>query len=266
MEKKCFIIMPLSEPDGYAKGHFNRVYQYILVPACRLAGFSPLRVGDPSISDSPLDIINTMIESEIVICDLSTNDTHALYGFAIRQATGLPVTLIKDLRTNVSANIPEYAKVEYDDSLRIDTVQNEIETLSEALKKAFADEGGPNPLISQLNIGSARVPELNIPAYTVYSIDSPSSAEASQEGGDEEEKVAPLPIISPLSDYVGEPLTQHDIDKLKVGDFFFHMNYGKGEILTINKQTRNLLVKVYFESGAKIFVLHPSDIFRMIKG
>jgi hypothetical protein len=264
MEKKCFIIMPLSEQDGYAKGHFNRVYQYILVPACRLAGFSPIRVGDPSISESPLDIINTMIESDIVICDLSANDSHALYGFAIRQATGLPVTLIKDLKTNVSANIPEYAKVEYDDSLRIDTVQNEIETLSEALKKAYDDKGESNPLLSQLNIGSARVPELNIPAYTVYTIDS--SAEPSQEGGEEEEKAAPLPIISPLPDYVGEPLTQHDIDRLKVGDFFFHMNYGKGEILTINKQTRNLLVKVYFESGAKIFVLHPSDIFRKIKG
>lgn len=33
--KKCFVIMPISDVDGYPKGHFNRVYDYIIVPACK---------------------------------------------------------------------------------------------------------------------------------------------------------------------------------------------------------------------------------------
>jgi hypothetical protein len=257
MEKKCFIIVPLSEPDGYAKGHFNRVYQYLIVPACRFAGFSPIRVGDPSLNDSPLDIINTIIESDIVLCDLSSNDPHALYGFAIRQATGLPVTLIKDLKTNVIANIPEFEVVEYDESLRIDTVQNEIETLSEALKKAFADKAEPIPLLSRLNIGSAQVTE--VPTSSVNTLSTLSPGEE-----DTVKKESSLPIISPLPDFVGEPLTQHEIDKMKVGDFIFHMNYGKGEILTINHKTKDILTKVQFDSGSKILVLMPTDIFRKI--
>ena len=28
-KKKCFVIMPISDVDGYPKGHFNRVYDYI---------------------------------------------------------------------------------------------------------------------------------------------------------------------------------------------------------------------------------------------
>lgn len=34
-KKKCFVIMPISDVDGYPKGHFNRVYDYIIVPACK---------------------------------------------------------------------------------------------------------------------------------------------------------------------------------------------------------------------------------------
>jgi len=259
MEKKCLIILPLSEPEGYTKGHFSRVYQYIMAPACKQAGFSALRASDPTITDSPLDIINAILESDIVLCDVSTNDTHALYGFAIRQATGLPVTLMKDLKTDLVANIPEFERVEYDESLRIDTVQNEIETLSETLKKTFENKSEPNHIISRLNIGSPQQTET--PTIPIF-ISAASTPPAVDE--DDEEKEAPLPIISPLPDYVGEPLTQDEIDKLKVGDHFFHLNYGKGEILTINHKTKDVLAKIQFESGTKLLVLVPIDIFRKI--
>jgi len=261
MEKKCFIILPLSDPEGYAKGHFNRVYQYIIVPACRLAGFSPVRATDPEFNDTPLDIINMMIESDIVVSDLSSNDPHALYGFAIRQAMGLPVTLIKDIKTIVKANIPEYAVVEYDESLRIDTVQNEIETLSDALGKAFTDKAAPHELIGRIHIESAPEPApQNIPVFD-FTETAPAQAESDE---DSEEKPAPLPVISPLPDFVGEPLTQDQIDRLKVGDFFFHMNYGKGEIITINHKTKDILAKIQFDSGSKLLVLVASHIFRKI--
>jgi len=31
--KDCFIIMPISDIDGYDKGHFSRVYDDIIKPA-----------------------------------------------------------------------------------------------------------------------------------------------------------------------------------------------------------------------------------------
>lgn len=257
MEKKCFIIMPVSDPDGYAKGHINRVYQYIIMPACRQAGFSPVRASDPNIAESPLDIINTICESDMVLCDLSANGPQALYGFAIRQGMGLPVTLMKDLKTHLTANIPEYDRVDYDESLRIDTVQNEIESLGEALKKTYANKAEANPLLSRLNIGSSFKEEPAMPVYTEVT-------QATAEDQDAQEKVAPLPVISPLPGFVGEPLTQDEIDHLKAGDFFFHMNYGKGEILTINSKTKDRLMKIQFDSGSKLLVLLTSGIFRKI--
>jgi hypothetical protein len=262
MEKQCFIIMPPHDPEGYPKGHINRVYQYIILPACRAAGFSPVRVGDPSIDDTPLGIIKTVIESDVVLCDLSTNNADALYVFAIRQAMGLPVTLMKDIKTTVKANIPEFDILEYDESLRIDTVENEIQLLGESLKKELADKGEPTPLVGRLNIGPAKA--IESPIIPTQPLSETATTPAPAEDNDEE-KVEPLPIISPLPDYVGEPLTENDIDKLKVGDFFFHLNYGKGEILTINHKTKDILAKVQFDSGSKLLVLVPLDVFRKIK-
>lgn len=260
MEKRCFIIMPVGDPDGYAQGHFSRVYQYIIVPACRLAGFSPLRADGPEL-DSPLDIIKTIIESDVAICDISSNNSAALYGFAIRQASSLPVTLIKDLKTNTIANIPEFDVVQYDESLRIDTVQTEIETLSEALKKNFANKAVGDSLISRLNIGAAQS-DASINAET----DNTPLSSTDTVAHDEAQQKEHLPVISPLPDYVGNPVTQEEIDWLKVGASIFHMNYGKGEILTISKMPKGRIAKIQFESGPKLLVLETSGIFRKIKG
>lgn len=261
MEKRCFIIMPIGDPDSYAPGHFNRVYQYIYVPACRLAGFSPIRADDPASHDTALDIIKTIIESDVTICDISSNNPAALYGFAIRQASSLPVTLLKDLKTNTIANIPEFDIVQYDDSLRIDTVQNEIETLSEALKMSFANKAVGDSLISRLNIGTAK-PVASINAETDNIQTSATDTVVQDEV---QQKESHLPVISPLPDYVGNPITQEEIDWLKVGASIFHMNYGKGEILTISKMPRGRIAKIQFESGPKLLVLETSGIFRKLK-
>jgi len=45
-EKSCFTIMPISEQEGYDKGHFNRVYEHIIKPACIKAGFKPIRADE----------------------------------------------------------------------------------------------------------------------------------------------------------------------------------------------------------------------------
>ena len=38
--------MPISDVEGYDPGHFKRVYEYIIKPACVAAGFIPIRADD----------------------------------------------------------------------------------------------------------------------------------------------------------------------------------------------------------------------------
>ena len=80
MTKKCFIIMPISDQDGYEKGHFNRVYKHIVQPACEKAGFVPIRADDENKTNYiVIDIIKKIIEADIVLCDLSAKNPNVLY-------------------------------------------------------------------------------------------------------------------------------------------------------------------------------------------
>lgn len=255
MDKKCLIIMPTSDPEGYAKGHFNRVYQYIIVPACKAAGFRPVKADDPASSETALDIVKTLIDTDVAICDVSSKNSHAVYGLAIRQSMGLPSVLLKDAKTKTIFDVQEFSGIEYDESLRIDTVESEIELLSNAINKAFANKA-TNPLMTKLGIGIVPV---MVPQST-------SNGDAREEEDDTKEKEIHLPVISPLPDYVGDPISEHEqIDKLKVGDFIFHMNYGKGEIKSIKKAARDKIAGILFGTESKFLVLVTTGVFRKLK-
>ena len=44
--KDCFVIMPISDPDGYDSDHFQRVYSHLIKKAVRAAGFNPKRADE----------------------------------------------------------------------------------------------------------------------------------------------------------------------------------------------------------------------------
>ncbi|MBL7848218.1 MAG: hypothetical protein JNL40_12175 [Cyclobacteriaceae bacterium] len=247
MEKRCLIILPKTDPEGYPKGHFNRVYQYIVVPACRFAGFTPSRADDPIASDTSMDILKNIVEYEVVLCDLSSNFPLSLYGFAIRQGLNLPAALMHDTKSRIAMELKAMGAVEYDESLRIDTVQNEIEALSKVLTQTFDNRPERNSLLNRLEIGTP--PPAEAPSQTV---DVPE---------------AHLPVISPIPDDVGEPMLKlEELNALQSGDEVFHINYGKGKIKVVSKMAKDKVARIEFDSGSKLLVLIPSGIFRKIKG
>jgi hypothetical protein len=249
MEKKCLIFMPLGDPHGYSAGHFTRIFDYIIVPACRLANLSPIRVDDQPVT------LKSAIDIDMVLCDLSAGSPDVLYGFAVRQGLQLPVTLMKDQKTSVDFSLREFNVVEYDESLRIDIVQKAIEVLSEALKSAYANRV-EDSLLRRLNIGSGS-------GYTSsFSNDSfTSSFKIETEKAREPESVT-IPFV-PLPDFVGDPITDKDIEKLKTGDVLYHTTYGKGTIVSIKPMK---MANIQFDVGIKLLVLGTSGIFRKIIG
>ena len=70
-KKKCFVIMPISDAEGYDKGHFTRVYEHLVKPAVIEAGFEPMRADDTSKANFiVVDILKQILESDMAICDL----------------------------------------------------------------------------------------------------------------------------------------------------------------------------------------------------
>jgi hypothetical protein len=264
MDHGCFIIMPQGEPNGYAQGHFNRVYEYVIVPACRAAGYWPTRA-DNATYDSPLAVVKDIIDSEIALFDVSANNSNALYGLAIRQALGLPVTLAKDMKSLVMFNAGEFGLVEYDESLRIDTVQKAVEGLSDALKNAMETKKERHELLNRLSIGLPQFAAQSIMVDTnITSNLTASTDEATHQEEENEAAEDRLPIISPLPDYVGDPFSEQQIRKLKTGDVLFHLRHGKGKVNFVKKMGKDELASIQFGSGPKLLVLTASNFFRKI--
>lgn len=160
-EKKCFIIMPIADTPGYDPGHFNRVYEYIIKPACLSAGFKPERADDTKHTNTIiLDILNQIVSADMAICDLSSKNPNVMYELGIRQAFNLPVVLLKDEVTNRVFDTSHLRDVSYDQSLRIDSVQLAITKLSDALTATYEHrENDTNSLINILGIEPAKTPE-----------------------------------------------------------------------------------------------------------
>jgi hypothetical protein len=99
-KEKCFVIMPFTEPDGYPKGHFQKNYEQVFIPAIEMAGFKGERVDENKISDSILNrIFSGVQDSPIALCDLSGRNPNVLYELGLRHAYDKPVVLVQDEKT-----------------------------------------------------------------------------------------------------------------------------------------------------------------------
>lgn len=152
--------MPISDMHGYESGHFGRVYEHVLKPAISQAGFTPIRADDAVKTDYiVVGIIQQIVASEMVLCDFSARNPNVMYELGIRHAFNKPVVLIKDRRTEKVFDIQGLRYTEYDDTLRIDSVQKDIAKIAEAIKETLNAAGDRvNSVVQLAGIRAAEVP------------------------------------------------------------------------------------------------------------
>ncbi len=159
--------MPISDQDGYQPGHFKRVYEYIIKPACLNAGYHATRADDVAETNLiALDIVKRIVDSDMAICDLSSKNPNVMYEAGIRQAFDYPVVFIKDFVTPRIFDIQGFRDVSYDESLRVDTIESAVSSLTQALIATDEKKEGVNSLISLLGITAAKVSTKEISVET----------------------------------------------------------------------------------------------------
>lgn len=158
--KNCFVIMPISDPVGYEKGHFKCVYEDIFKPAIEEAGFIPKRADeDNSSSMIQVNIIKDIIEAPMAICDLSTRNPNVLFELGIRQAFDLPVVLVQEKDTPRIFDISTINTIDYQKDLFYRNVLEDRKTIAEAIQATKDNSEGINSIIRLLEIGSAELKE-----------------------------------------------------------------------------------------------------------
>lgn len=136
--KGCFVIMPIADQPGYDPGHFDRVYDYIIKPACEELGFRPTRADHVRSSNLiMIDILKRILNADLAICDLSARNPNVLYELAVRQCFGLPVVLIKDSITVEPFDSSGIRYSQYNKELRIDLVAKAKEDLKASISSTI---------------------------------------------------------------------------------------------------------------------------------
>lgn len=162
----CFVIMPISDCDGYDKGHFGRVYEDVFKKAIVDAGFAPLRADEVKQTNMiHLDILQKLLESPMAICDLSSRNPNVLFELGLRQAFDRPTVLVKDTLTENMFDIAPLRFTDYRRELKYREVLEDQRAICEAIKatRKATDEGkGINSLVNLLSLSSpARLKEVS---------------------------------------------------------------------------------------------------------
>lgn len=272
-EKTCFVIMPISDIFGYELGHFRRVYTHIIKPACEEAGFIPIRADDILTTNYiAIDIIKKIINSDMSICDLSGRNPNVLYELGIRQAFNLPVTLIKDKKTERIFDIQGFRDIEYDESLRIDTVEESINSLSEVMLNTHKNRDEINSLVSLLGIEPAKITnkteisiDTDILLKAINNLEKRIS-ETTRPSINQTNKIWELAIPDAKYRNIGEYFTKDELAFLKVGDHVFSENFGFGIIshLVKNNNDQNKIAEIKFSTGVKRILLRYSKLRKVI--
>lgn len=175
-EKTCFIIMPITEHPDYAPGHFQRVYEYLIKPACVAAGLTPYRADDNKASDMiMLDILQKIVECDMAICDISSRNANVFFELGLRQAFNKKTILITDGRQSAPFDISGLRHIVYSPDLRVDTVDKKVPEITEMLTKTEnLPDNKVNSVVQLLNIRPAKVdakelPPLDSVVYDMFS-------------------------------------------------------------------------------------------------
>ena len=142
---ECFIVMPISNVEGYPNGHFKEVYEDLIKPAVVEAGYEPIRADDVSSSNLiQLDVVSKVINAKMCICDLSTKNPNVLFEYGIRQAFDKPTVLIKDDITDRIFDLSGFRDIEYDHTLRAGNVQKSQKQIKKSINSTIQahEEGG----------------------------------------------------------------------------------------------------------------------------
>lgn len=139
-DRTAFVIMPFTEKGDKAlpEGFFTELLKSIITPAANAVGFAvetARRQGSDVIQST---IITQLLQSDLVIADLTDHNPNVLFELGIRIAKDLPVALIKVKGTGKIFDVDNMMRVlPYSSNLWPSTVEKEIQKMSDHIKGSW---------------------------------------------------------------------------------------------------------------------------------
>ncbi len=164
---ECFVIMPISDQQGYDKDHFQLVYEDIIKPAITLADMVPVRADETKGANLiQLDILRKVIKLPIAVCDISAKNPNVFYELGMRQAFDMPTVILKDTNTDAPFDISGLRYCDYNANMKHREVKAAVLKLSGMLRETYANRENTsevNSLVRLLELSNAaELPSSNL--------------------------------------------------------------------------------------------------------
>ena len=137
-EKHCFVLMPFRED-------LRRVYERVFKPVCEANAIRCWRVDElfqpGTITD---DIIKGIIESDVIIADITDQNANVFYELGIAHATGNKTILVAQSLDSAPFDVSAYRIIRYKDTTA--GLRQLTTDLDRAIKSVLANSVGNNPV------------------------------------------------------------------------------------------------------------------------
>ena len=113
--KKCFVVSPIGDEGSEIRKRADQMFKYIIAPVCEETGFEPIRVDKLNQPDSITQtIIDYLLQSELVIADITGHNPNAFYEMGYRASTGKPIIHLKCKNEGIPFDIAGIRAFDYD--------------------------------------------------------------------------------------------------------------------------------------------------------
>ena len=148
----------MEREDKHPKGFFAEVLRSIITPAAasKECGFNVKTANRQGSDMIQATIINSLVEADLVIADLTEHNPNVLFELGVRMAQERPVVLIRALGTPALFDVDNLLRVfEYNPNLWPTTVEKDMPNLREFIKGAWENKD-PNKTYMKILRGQAK--------------------------------------------------------------------------------------------------------------
>jgi len=114
-EQRCFVISPIGEAESDVRKRSDKVLNYVIKRSVEPLGYKVVRADEISEPGTiNLQVLKRIVDSEIVIADLTGTNPNVMYELAIRHAIRKPVILLISNGEKIPFDIAAERAIFYD--------------------------------------------------------------------------------------------------------------------------------------------------------
>ena len=142
-KKTCFVISPIGEEGSDTRKRSDQVLKHVIAPAAEFCGYEAIRadmMDDPGMITS--QIIQSIIDSPLVIADLTESNPNVFYELAIRHAIRKPLVQLIQKGDKIPFDVAGMRTIQVDhkDLDSVDEAKKDIEKQIKSVESKSTDD------------------------------------------------------------------------------------------------------------------------------